>query len=188
MSPAPQPGTPEFEAMLVRHSKPVAKQPEVIPALEVARPIEWSATDPMAVQRAARAVIKYGDYDAAREATECPEDIWAQITGDSEFQSVLSDAARTAMFPALVKAAPQFIKDSAYGAKVVSEMFKPKQLEEADADFARALRVGGTKAKLRAIDDLILRLFKAREMLSGGAHPAPEKIAAIVKTVTEQAA
>lgn len=155
---------------------------EVIPAPPKQ---EWSVADPSSMDRAVKAVIAHGDYEVARAATGCPQDVWDQILADPKFSDRYRAQVELSLLPSLPKALQEAM-GTPYGTKIAFEVARGIKGDEADAQQARALKSGGLKARVTALQDIIKEAGRQLEVLTGGHAPLPAEIEEIIRTVTVQ--
>ncbi len=171
------------EAKAATLAKRAQQATEVIPAPPAH---DWSLADPATTDRVVAAVIKHGEYDAARAAIGCPEDVFSEVISDPGFMAKLKGAAGLAMIPKIIKAAPAFIEESAYGADKMAQIFKALGSDEAQEQQARQLKTGGLRARLKALENIIKEAARQYEVLTGGHRPLPAELDEIVRAVSQQ--
>jgi hypothetical protein len=138
------------------------------------------------MDRAVQAVLKHRDYEVARAAAGCPPEVWEQILADPKFSDRYRAQLELALLPDLPKALQEAMSSGAYGTKIAFEVARGIKGDEAEAQQVRALKSGGLKARVRALDEIIKEAARQREVLTGGHTPLPEEIAEIVRSVTQQ--
>ncbi len=183
------PADPAFrakaQAALARRK--AAKAKALVPELLPAPPKQdWSVADPASMDRAIKAVIASGDFDAARAATGCPQDTWDQILADPRFSDRYRTAVEHSLLPALPGALKEAMESGAYGTKIAFEIARGVKGDEAEAQQARQLKAGGLRARVRALHDIIKEAGRQLEVLTGGHAPMPAEIEQIVRSVTTQ--
>lgn len=162
-----------------------ARVAEVLPGPAVERRDDWSLADPACRDRFARAVIKCKDVDLAVRLSGVPEDMAEAYQRDPEWMPRFRELYHNDI---LVRLGPQAAEDAIqsgpFGYKAVLDAAPKGSVDDAQAAELKALRRGGMKGRLKALDDLIREAWRQREVLSGGEYLPPDDVARIIAEVT----
>lgn len=145
---------------------------------------DWSLADPTGMDYLIRACQTLRDFDTAVLQTACPREIAEAFRRDPEwvprFKQILHDDLLVKFGPA---AAEEALTSGAYGFKVFLDASPKASMDDARAAELKALRRGGMKGRIKALDDLIRSAWRQREILSGGEYPPQQDIQNIILEV-----